>query len=329
MKILITGAGGFIGPALASALLSSTPGLSELILTDVFEPPIPPESDASNAKVTRMAADLTSSSTIAKLFTPDIYIIYLMHGLMSFATEANLDLGLKINVDSMRLILDHIRTTFTAKQPAVKIIFPSSLAVYGIPPGHFHQVISENVRERPGTSYGSQKLITETLLVDFSRKGFVDARVVRLPTVIVRPGKPSGAASSFCSGIFREPLKGWESVLPVNRSTELWVCSTRKVVENLVWAKDVPSQRFEGGGLRVVNLPGITVSVQDMLDALVEVGGEKARSLVVERRDEGIERIFQVWPARFDIAWARELGFKENGGLVETVKEYLEDYCGK
>lgn len=142
--------------------------------------------------------------------------------------------------------------------------------------------------------------------------------------VLVRPGKPSGAASSFASGIFREPLKGEKSVLPVSKKLEMWICSPRTVVRNLVMARDVPKERYKGS--RIVNLPGMTVTIVEMLEALRTVGGDEALKLVEEKRDEATERIVESWPARLDTSRAKSLGFAEDGTLVQTLREYIEDY---
>lgn len=180
----------------------------------------------------------------------------------------------------------------------------------------------------PGSSYGAEKLICEILLNDFSRRGLIDGRIVRLPTIIVRPGAPSGAASSFCSGIIREPLAGKISTLPVSRDLELWVCSTRTIIKNLIIAKTIEEERFKGQQSRVVNLPGITVTVEEMLEALKKVGGEEALGLVVEDKNIEVERIVGSWPSRFDTGLARSLGFVGDGSLEVAVKEYVEDYGG-
>lgn len=185
--------------------------------------------------------------------------------------------------------------------------------------------MTESTMPVPGSSYGAQKLICETLLNDYSRRGLIDGRILRLPTIVVRPGKPSGAASSFFSGIVREPLRGEKSQLPVAKSLEVWVCSTRTVVKNLVLARDVPKERFCGGS-RIVNLPGITVTVEQILQALKDVGGEKALSLVEDRKDPAVEKIVLSWPTRFNTIRARDIGFVEDGPIGRTIREYVEDY---
>ncbi|GKT88991.1 NAD-dependent epimerase/dehydratase (nucleoside-diphosphate-sugar epimerase) [Colletotrichum tofieldiae] len=200
------------------------------------------------------------------------------------------------------------------------VVFPSSLAVYGPPvPG---QVNTETTCAMPQSSYGAQKLMVETLLGDYSRRGLLDGRIVRLPTIIVRPGAPSAAASSFASGIVRESLKSEENILPVRPELAMWVCSPRTVVGNLVAVKDIPHDRF--GPSRVVNLPGVTVTVAEILDALEAVGGMGARNRVREERNPQIEAIVESWPAFFDVSKALSLGLAQDGDLITTVKDFAE-----
>lgn len=333
MSILITGAGGFLGQALAKTL-ASTPGIHTLVLTDVLEPAKPPPTN-SKTRITSLKADLTSLSTCRTLLSTTFTHMYLLHGIMSGASEANLALGLAVNVDSMRNILDILReqheyastgTGSEKKGGPVRVIYPSSLAVFGGPVIHAAPV-TESTITLPQSSYGAQKRICEVLFDDFSRRGIIDAVIVRLPTIIVRPGKPSGAASSFCSGIVREPLSGEESVLPVHRDLKLWVCATRTIIRNLVRAREV---RFEGQVYsRVVNLPGVTVTVQEILDGLETVGGQEALNRVVDKADPAVQAIVGSWPAVFDVTKALDMGFYPDGDLAETIRAYIEDYGSK
>jgi nucleoside-diphosphate-sugar epimerase len=282
MHILITGASGFIGQALTTALIQSSDDI-HLTITDIVEPSVPPLLSEHSHRITTLKSDLTSAHSVSTVLSKKYDTIYLLHGIMSSGAEANLDLGLAVNLDSFRLILDVLRREWEGTM----VIFPSSLAVYG--PTSTQEIVSEKTCPIPQSSYGTQKLVVETLLNDFSRRGLLDARIARLPTVIVRPGAPSAAASSFASGIVRESLKGEKNILPVDESLEMWVCSPQVVVENLVRLREVGKERFALS--RVVCLPGQVVRISEVLDVLEEVGGKKARDCVSKERDEGIERI--------------------------------------
>ncbi|KAK6865911.1 hypothetical protein PG995_002439 [Apiospora arundinis] len=313
--ILVTGAAGFIGQLLATALLESSTELY-LTLTDVIEPPIPSAASQYASRITTTKSDLTDTQAIASLFSTRFTTVYLLHGLMSGAAEAQYELGWKVNWDSHRAILDHL----SIHNPGVVAIFTSSLAVYG--PASPSEVITEMTGALPRSNYGTQKLMVETYLNNLSRKGLVDGRTVRLPTVIVRPGAPSAAASSFASGIVREPLKGERSVLPVPRDLEVWVCSPQTVVKNLVRVKDVENYVF--GITRTVNLPGIVVTVQDILDALEAVGGREALSLIDETPDPEVNAIVETWPANFDTSYAKGFGMEPDVPLVDTVRAFAD-----
>ncbi|KAK8126392.1 D-erythronate dehydrogenase [Apiospora kogelbergensis] len=323
--VLVTGAGkytralgttaGFIGQLLAAALLESSAEL-QLTLTDVIEPPIPSAVAQHATRITTTQSDLTDTQAISSLLSTRFTAVYLLHGLMSGAAEAQYELGWKVNWESHRAILDHLRI----HNPGVVTIFTSSLAVYG--PASPKEVTTEMTGPMPMTNYGSQKLMVETYLNNLSRKRLIDGRIVRLPTVIVRPGAPSAAASSFASGIVREPLKGERSALPVPRDLEMWVCSPQTVVKNLVLVKDVEDYVF--GITRSVNLPGIKVTVQDILDALEAVGGKEAISLIDESPDPKVSGIVETWPANFNTSYAKGLGMQPDVPLVDTVRAFAD-----
>ncbi|EEH34369.1 hypothetical protein PAAG_05418 [Paracoccidioides lutzii Pb01] len=321
-SILISGAGGFVGQELTASLLNTTAADTTLTITDVTSAPqIPASARQHYSRVTSIQADLTVHSVVDSLINPSSRydVVYILHGIMSSGSEANFDLGMSVNLFATQYILDRLRKTM----PGVKVVFASSLAVYGPTAPGF--VITEwNMPQMPTSSYGIQKMIVELLVNDYSRRGFLDGRAVRLPTVTVRAGAPTQAASSFASGILREPLNGIKSVLPVKKETELWICSPYTVVKNLIHAKNVLKEAF--GDSRSVNLPGIKVSVQEMLDVLEKVGGKEKRALVEERYDEDIDRIVQGWSPNFDIAWAKTLGFHEDMSLLESVRMYANEY---
>ncbi|EXF79198.1 NAD dependent epimerase/dehydratase [Colletotrichum fioriniae PJ7] len=312
-EILVTGAAGFVGQALVSALIKSDPSAT-LTITDVIEPPIPADVAGESSKINALKADLTDSAAVSSLLSKQFSAVYLLHGLMSGGAEANLDLGLKVNLDSVRAVLDHLRNHY----PGTTVVFTSSCAVYG----PRQPVIESETVPKPRTSYGTEKLIIELLVEDFSRRGLIDGRIVRLPTVTVRPGAPSAAASSFASGIVRETLKGIKNVLPVSRDLEVWVCSPATVVKNLVKVKDVPKEKF--GESRVVNLPGITVTVQEILDAVEKVGGKESLALIEEKKDAAILAIVETWAARFDVSRAYGLGLEPDGTILEAVEAFAK-----
>ena len=320
MSILVTGASGYVGQELVAGLLSSLPDI-RVTMTDVTEPTVPASSSAHKDRIRTVQADLTSPKVVDDLIkeTNRFDTIYLLHGIMSSGAEANFDLGLKVNFDATRYILDRLRETM----PGVKVVFTSSLAVYGPAPPGF--VIDEtNFPPVPSSSYGSQKLMIETLLNDYSRRGFLDGRCVRLPTVTVRAGKPTQAASSFASDIIREPFNGKKAILPVSQETELWICSPSTVIKNLLHARNVPKDAF--GESRSVNLPGLKVSIREMLDALEQVGGQQRRALVEEKYDPTIDRIVQSWTPNFSILRARNLGFSEDVPMVENIRHYASRF---
>ncbi|MCJ1303519.1 hypothetical protein MMC08_006329 [Hypocenomyce scalaris] len=317
-NILITGAGGFIGQALAASLLTSKRSHEiNLTLTDINEPRNP--SPNSNSEIRTIKADITSPRECDQLLDPVPDEVFLFHGIMSSGAEANLELGLKVNFNSVRDLLDRLRAINTA----VRVVFTSTTAVYG-PQEPGERVNEFNVVPYPRGSYGTEKLMVETLLNDYTRRGLIDGRICRLPTVVIRPGVPTAAASSFASGIVREPLKGVKSTLPVDPALKMWVCSPATVVANLMHVMDLPGGRY-GDGPRTLNLPGITVSVAEILESLEKVAGKEVRNLVVEERNPEIEALVYSWPTHFDTALASKLGCKPDGTMEETIRRYMEE----
>ena len=314
-NILITGAAGFIGQGLAIALLDADPDV-HLVLTDTTSPMVP---DRHAGRTKSLQADLTSSDSHGQILPvrSEFTAAYLLHGIMSGGAEENLELGLRVNLDSHRMLLDHIRRTQNSN---IKIIFPSSLAVFG----HTgpDDVVTEKTIPLPQSSYGAEKLMIETLINDFSRRGLFDGRILRLPTVVVRPGSPSSAASSFASGIIRESLKGERNQLPVDSNLAMWICSPQVVIQNLVQARHVPASSFQLS--RVVNLPGQTITVKKMLETLETVGGAEKRTLVDEKRDEKVAAIVGKWPQQFDTSLASTMGFSSDIDFLDNVRSFLE-----
>lgn len=312
MKVVITGAGGFVGQVLAKKLVEVVPDV-ELVLADVQAPPNPTKS----SKVDCIGADLTKSEAREALIDRAPDAVYVLHGIMSSGSEANLDLGLSVNFDSVRALLDTIRE----KRPGTKVVFTSSCAVFGR--AAVKNVATEvDVVPMPESSYGTQKLMVEYLINDYSRRGLIDGRAVRLPTVFVRAGAPTAAASSFVSGMVREPVHGHESELPVDPNIGIWLASPRTLSHNLVHAMTIPAEKF--GHFRTVLLPGYTATSGEILQALEEVAGKQTRALVKEKRNEEIERIVLSWPGKYDTSRAKELGFADDVGLKDTIKDFIE-----
>jgi D-erythronate 2-dehydrogenase len=310
MKIAVTGGGGFLGRRLAKALLEDD-RVQRLDLVDVV--PIPRFSE--DARLVLHAADV-SEARAARSVAGDVDLIFHLAAVVSGQAEAEFDVGMRVNIDATRSLLEGAR--LGGKCP--RFVFASSLAVFGPP---LPAVVTDESATHPRSSYGTQKAIGELLVSDFTRKGYVDGRVLRLPTVCVRPGKPNAAASSFVSGIIREPLRGEEAVCPVGRDLELWLSSPSVAVSNLVRGGSLASEAL--GLNRVVNLPGITVTVAEMVAALGRVAGPGVSSRIVFREEPVVGRIVSSWPARFDVERALALGFTRDAGFESLIREFLAD----
>ena len=189
------------------------------------------------------------------------------------------------------------------------------------------EVMTDETYPYPQTSYGSQKLLGELLVTDYSRKGFINGFSLRLPTVVVRPGKPNAAASSFASSIIREPLNGQSVICPINQDTPVWLTSPSVVSANIRHAASIAPTALPF--TRSIALPGMTVTVLEMLDALESVAGSNTRGLVEQKNDPVIEKIVYSWPGRFSTDRANSLGFKGNDSFNDIVQEYIDEYISK
>ena len=310
MHILITGAAGFIGQLVAEKLLEDES--STLILSDVVDPPIPKGARyPQNAKTVKVDLCEAADSVVDK----SLDAAFVFHGIMSAGSEANFDLGMKVNIDATRSLLE----AFRAKSPGIRVIYSSSQAVYGLP---LPEVIDETVVPTPQTSYGAEKLICETLVNEYTRRKFIDGVILRFPTISVRPGRPTAAASSFLSGMVREPLNGIECIVPLkDRSFTSWLCSPKTLVANLLDALTIPTDKLEPH-IRVLNSPGIGVTIQEMMDALEKVGGKEALDLVKEKTDPDMETILRTWPTKVNNKKAYDLGFKPDTSFEQAVIDY-------
>jgi nucleoside-diphosphate-sugar epimerase len=316
MKIVITGGGGFLGTRLARSLLArgelGGSKLSRLTLLDgAFPAPL-----AADARLEQVTGDVADAATLARVIGPDTGAVFHLAAVVSGAAEADFDLGMRVNLEGTRLLLERCRQC--ARPP--RIVFTSSVAAFG---GELPAVLDDSTTPVPQTSYGSQKVIGEYLLADYSRKGYVDGRALRLPTIVVRAGKPNAAASSFASGIIREPLNGVLSECPVGRETGVWLLSPRKVVESFIHAHELPAAAW--GTRRVVNLPGITATVAQMIESLKRIAGAKVAERVVFKPDARVQAIVETWPVRFRTARALEMGFRADADLESVIRDYMED----
>ena len=314
-KALIIGAAGMIGRKLTERLVKDG-GLDELLLHDVVAP-TPPQAPF---KVRTMVSDISSPGEADKLVASKPDLIFHLAAIVSGEAEADFEKGYRINLDGTRLLFEAIRKA--AYRP--KVVFTSSIAVFGAP---FPDAIGDEFLNSPLTSYGTQKAIDELLLADYSRRGFFDGIGIRLPTICVRPGKPNKAASGFFSGIIREPLAGQEAVLPVPKSVRHWFASPRAAIEFLLHAARLDTAQL--GARRSLNMPGVTATVGEQIEALRRVAGEAAARRIREEPDATIMKIVEGWPRNFDTKRASALGFRADASFDDIIRIHMEDELGQ
>lgn len=311
MQIIITGGAGFLGQQLASALVDGNYKFSELLLVDQVMPANP----TNDQRIICRQMDLTEEGTIKSIISPATDILFHLAAVVSSQAERDFDLGWKVNLDLTRQLLETCRHQNTG----IRFVFASSLAVYG---GLLPETVDDTTALTPLSSYGTQKAMGELLVNDYSRKKFVDGRVLRLPTVCVRPGRPNQAASSFVSSIIREPLNDEEALCPVSPELALWLSSPDTVIQNIIHGALLDASSF--GAWRSVNLPGIRVTVKDMLGALGKVAGIKALDKIQFKPDPAINNIVSSWPGRIDNAPALRLGFKVDHQFEDFIRQFIQ-----
>lgn len=317
-NVLITGAAGFIGQQLAARLLHDASAQYRVILSDIVAPPIPDHGEPPERAVS-IRADLCDPRSLADLIAASqpLAAVFVFHGIMSSGSEADPELSFAVNLDSTRALLMSLAST----NPGVRVVYASSQAVYGprLPP-----VVTDATTPTPASVYGTHKLMSELLINDLHRRGLIDAFSLRFPSISVRAGKPTQAASSFLSGMIREPLNGQECVIPLkDRSYRAVLCSPSVLMENLVKVMHLPSDSLPAH-IRGMNVPGISATVQDMMDALEVFGGRGALDLLKEEADPVTERILRSWALDVDCSTALRLGLVRDESVQSLVREYWD-----
>ena len=320
MKILIIGAAGMIGMRLAKSITKDAfmGRINDITLFDVIPPKI--ESNKSSYKI--KTGDISDPKIISDLISQKPDIIYNLAAIVSGEAEENFQKGWDINTKATWQLIEEIRKEFVASNGSYKpkFIYTSSLAVFS---GPYPDVINDDFSPNPETSYGAQKLVGEILISEYSRKGYLDGIALRLPTIVVRPGKPNKAASSFYSSIIREPLNGFEAILPVPENLCHWFASPQSAVGFLKHAAKLDFKKL--GNKRSLNLPGVSCSIADQILALEGIAGTKVSKLIKRIPDKKIENIVKNWPQNFIADRAIQLGFSADKNFKKIIKLYIDE----
>lgn len=324
MHIAIIGAAGMVGRKL-SASLARDPVLNpyhvdRMTLWDVHAPQAPSD---FHGQVDCHAADLSEPGQAEKVIASRPDLIVHLAAIVSGEAELDFDKGYRINLDGSRALFDAIRAQSLADGYRPRVIFASSIAVYGAP---LPYPIPDDYHHTPLTSYGTQKAISELLLADYTRRGFFDGIGIRLPTLCIRPGKPNKAASGFFSSILREPLVGQEAVLPVPEDVRHWHASPRSAVGFLRHAATLDLQPI--GSRRNLNMPGVSATVGEQIEALRRIAGDKAVRLIRREPDDMITQMVQGWAPGFTAQRARQLGFTAESSFDEIIRAHIDDELG-
>lgn len=324
MKVVITGGTGFLGLRLAHRILQQgslfAPGGERQPVTEIvlFDARIPPELTVGDRRIALVEGDIGDRSTVAQLIDrPDLAVFHLA-SVVSAGAEQDFELAMRVNLDGHRYLLDAMKLL----ESRPRYVFTSSLAVYG--GDSAPSEVDDETRHIPQTTYGMTKAIGELLVNDYTRKGFIDGRSARLGMVIVRPGVPNKAASSFASSVLREPLKGVDYVCPVPFSTKVAATGYRTVIEGLLALHEVDGEKL--GADRSVNLRTLTVSVADMIASLRSVAHDRKLGAIHEQPDPFVMAVISAWPEYMHAPRAAALGFPQDDSVDAIIREYIDDY---
>ncbi|MDF2367168.1 D-erythronate dehydrogenase [Sneathiella sp.] len=320
MKVVITGGAGFLGKRLAKALLAKghltgpddvKTEITELVLFDIA-----PSSELTDDRVRYISGDISDKATVKKLIDENTASIFHLAAVVSAQAEEDFDLGFRINLDGTRHVLEAAR----ALPHTPKLLFTSSIATYG---GPLPDVVADETAQMPQTSYGTAKVMGELLVQDYSRKGYIDGRSLRLPTISVRTGLPNKAASTWASSIIREPLCGRDAICPVSETTPMACMSPAKIITALIHAHDLPAEAF--GATRSLLLTGISITAGEMAAAVERHKGNRQLGRIVWEPDPDIQKIVDGWPRATQSARAEKLGFQKDDNLDDMVRGFIEE----
>ena len=321
MRIVVLGGAGFIGKKLVEKLLErgqiSLNGrpielFEQLVVFDKHSATGLPD----DSRLEIIEGDICDQKIIADLIGDHTDLLFHLAAIVSGEAEKNFDLGMMVNLQASMQILEHCR--YMKRAPV--LVFASSCAAYSL---ELTNVIRDDTAPSPQSSYGTQKVMVDLLINDYSRRGCIDGRALRLPTIAVRPGKPNAATTSFVSSIIREPLQGKRANCPVPPEIKLWIHSPEKVVENFIHAAHVPAQAFKNN--RIVNLPGMTVTVKEMVDTLEAIAGKETTELIDWEPDAFIQSIVLTIPREFETPKALALGFQGDDSLKAIIESFIRE----
>ncbi len=318
MKIIITGGSGFLGSKLTQKLLNSDTKnvIDKIIIMDVIEPFY--FSEKIDSRISFVKSDLTELKQIKDILKNNIDTIFHLASVVSADAEENLDKAMKVNVVGILNLLNACRDITTSP----KFIFTSSFAAFG--GSSMPDNVNDNTKIVPQNTYGMTKAINELIVNDYTRKGYIDGRGARLPTIIIRPGRANKAASSFASGLFREPLSGKKHFLPVNRNTKIAVGGYNDAIQGLIQLSEI--DRSLMGDDCTINFPNFGITVSEMINSLYQVTSGMPLGEIIDRPDESIQSICERWPSNVSYERAAKLGINKCSNIKNIITDYIGDY---